>query len=800
MKSIGKGLFVIALLGFAMCVFSKRMVFAETGSDFENTCLLPAMEADTGEDIAYGDNVESGDIPVSGNELQSEDAIAFDNEGQDEDPWEIATEGMCGENAHWKYDSNSCTMTITGTGVITEDFTEVADEIWDSSIQSEMKKLVIINGIEEIDTNVFAPSESLEDIVLPNSLVKIGDGAFYGCTSLKKVSVTSGVKSIGNYAFSNCTALVEVSLPNSLTFLGDCAFEDCKTIDNLRFPDSLTKIPDKCMQRCTALTTVELGGKLTYIGEDAFYQCNSMCSVKLPDSLRTIEEGAFAETSLTEIYLPEGVKKLDSDVFYNCRFLKSIGLPVSMTEIRGLSLYDSAVEDIYYGGTVADWKKVKVIADLGKISRVFSTARIHYEGGDPTVSVTGVVIDQGNLMIQKNDHKRLTFSVTPENAAVTKEVWTSEDPSVVSVNSETGYITTGNMSGMSTVITLTVNDIVTAKILIKVSSSGETSLDNEGLALYSVEADLANGGKVSLSLSYTNETEYDGRKHVVSVNPSNGKEIVPTASINPDIIIRYFEVKLNGNPIPGITPKSYTCKNNLYPSDDGMTNIKMTITPNLKYDSKDQSLKEILKQYPDLKKTLNGIVKPSYNKKNAEWSSKPIEVYIRRISLSKDTPVYTTADIKKDTTGTLATKDGILVWNGKAPKVAGKKFVSDGEISYLVTGFTIPGLYYQKVIYLGSGKPPVVKKITLRAGKWSFRGYNSYGDILENISGTAFDYYVDRECWLNGDSPSVEDITINVNGDNEDWTTWDARGTERIVAKRGYFTGILPTFDYTNDR
>ena len=52
-----------------------------------------------------------------------------------------------------------------------------------------------------------------------------------------------------------------------------------------------------------------------------------------------------------------------------------------MTEIRGLSLYDSAVEDIYYGGTVADWKKVKVIADLGKISRVFSTARIHYEGG-----------------------------------------------------------------------------------------------------------------------------------------------------------------------------------------------------------------------------------------------------------------------------------------------------------------------------------------------------------------------------------------------------------------------------------
>jgi hypothetical protein len=52
----------------------------------------------------------------------------------------------------------------------------------------------------------------LTSVSIPDSVTKIGDRAFAGCTSLTSISIPDSVTSIGDSAFDGCTSLTSVSL------------------------------------------------------------------------------------------------------------------------------------------------------------------------------------------------------------------------------------------------------------------------------------------------------------------------------------------------------------------------------------------------------------------------------------------------------------------------------------------------------------------------------------------------------------------------------------------------------------
>ena len=87
--------------------------------------------------------------------------------------------------------------------------------------------------------------EGVTDIVLPNSVTSIGNGAFYGCTSLASITIPNSVTSIGNGAFYSCTSLASITIPNSVTSIGNYAFYGCMSLAELWLPltfDLLTSI------------------------------------------------------------------------------------------------------------------------------------------------------------------------------------------------------------------------------------------------------------------------------------------------------------------------------------------------------------------------------------------------------------------------------------------------------------------------------------------------------------------------------------------------------------------------------
>ena len=93
------------------------------------------------------------------------------------------------------------------------------------------------------------------DIVLPDSITRIGDSAFHDCQALTGVNLPK-VESVGENAFWHCSALTSVNIPR-LASIGICAFDGCEALTSVDFPQ-VTSIGKSAFSGCDALTNINL--------------------------------------------------------------------------------------------------------------------------------------------------------------------------------------------------------------------------------------------------------------------------------------------------------------------------------------------------------------------------------------------------------------------------------------------------------------------------------------------------------------------------------------------------------------
>ena len=77
--------------------------------------------------------------------------------------------------------------------------------------------------------NVFQGCAALKNIVIPESVTTMGPGAFYGCSSLESINIPAGVTRIEKDALRE-TGLKSVEFHEGVTYFGDMAFRDCKQL------------------------------------------------------------------------------------------------------------------------------------------------------------------------------------------------------------------------------------------------------------------------------------------------------------------------------------------------------------------------------------------------------------------------------------------------------------------------------------------------------------------------------------------------------------------------------------------
>ena len=142
------------------------------------------------------------------------------------------------------------------------------------------------------------------------------------------------VTTIRTSAFSNCSQLAGVELPESITNIGNSVFEWCKQLQQATIPAKATTLGTTIFRECINLVAVDWESGSKTIPAFTFMGCESLSSFAIPEHVTIIGRGAFQESGLESIIIPDGVITIEFQSFWLCKSLKSVRIPASATDIQ----------------------------------------------------------------------------------------------------------------------------------------------------------------------------------------------------------------------------------------------------------------------------------------------------------------------------------------------------------------------------------------------------------------------------------------------------------------------------------
>jgi hypothetical protein len=245
--------------------------------------------------------------------------------------------------AYFKYETVSMEgvsyIIITGTG-------------------TEKKKAAIppkLNGIRvsEIASGAFEHNPALIEIVMPDSIFKMGVRTFAFCPKLSKVTLGNNLGTIPLRAFYECTALKEIVIPDSVTTIFDNAFSDCTALESVMLGRRLTALENSAFSGCSALTEIFIPERLSAIGENVFAGCRTLVNIYVDEKNETYTDidGVLFNKAKTAILrfpegrpgkqytIPDSVEQIGSAAFSFCQRLSTIDLPEKATVIGNYAFF-----------------------------------------------------------------------------------------------------------------------------------------------------------------------------------------------------------------------------------------------------------------------------------------------------------------------------------------------------------------------------------------------------------------------------------------------------------------------------
>ncbi|MDR1905952.1 MAG: leucine-rich repeat protein [Clostridiales bacterium] len=254
-----------------------------------------------------------------------------------------------------------------------------------------LKDVIFEDGetaLSTIASYSFNNCRSLRSIDLPQNITSINSNAFAGTVSLKKIIIRSSVL-IGTYgslteskvldsskaaavfvpaeiiedyksnANNKAYAKYFAALDNSVSddaesysevvdgkFLVNFVKNDDNSITKtllvyfgtdadltISIP-SLNRIEKHCFSGSPTLESVTIIGSIDYsIGVSAFNNCANLRTLNV-DGVKSIDESAFSQAGIKNIFLGDRLEKISMSAFQDCRQLESITIPSSVTSIE----------------------------------------------------------------------------------------------------------------------------------------------------------------------------------------------------------------------------------------------------------------------------------------------------------------------------------------------------------------------------------------------------------------------------------------------------------------------------------
>ncbi len=171
------------------------------------------------------------------------------------------------------------------------------DHIMLTVYKGEATDVVLPSHIDGLPVTVigslcfYSGNSDVVSVVIPNTVTRLDDSAFYLCTELMSLTVPQNVEKIGERCFGWCQSLISVDLPDNLTEIPAYCFNYCTSLTETDIPSSCQKIGTRAFSYCSSLTKVQLPQNVSELGSKVFSKCTELDFLILTDSLKTIGDG-----------------------------------------------------------------------------------------------------------------------------------------------------------------------------------------------------------------------------------------------------------------------------------------------------------------------------------------------------------------------------------------------------------------------------------------------------------------------------------------------------------------------------
>lgn len=263
-----------------------------------------------------------------------------------------------------------------------------------------------VTGISDY---AFEYNDTITTVTIPDSVINLGLGVFYGCSNLTNVSLGKGVSAIYSDVFAYCTSLKSISVPKDhpkyKSIDGNLynkqgvliQYAAGKSEKSFVIPDDVKEIAQCAFYGSYNLESITIGANVETISGTPFYECTALknfivsnnnqnyksvngnlytkdgktlvkyaigkteSTFSIPNGVINIGECAFESSSyLTEIIIPKGVTNIGYYAFNYAYALESVTIPTSVTYIDyGAFIVCNSLTSINFKGTKSQWNAIE---------------------------------------------------------------------------------------------------------------------------------------------------------------------------------------------------------------------------------------------------------------------------------------------------------------------------------------------------------------------------------------------------------------------------------------------------------
>lgn len=226
--------------------------------------------------------------------------------------------------------------------------------------------LVVSPEITSFDTDAFRQCGNISELVIPNTVALIGEGAFEGCSGMKKAFYQGNIEEWCSIKFKkhDSTPLWNdtivylngrqlsgiITIPDSVETLGAYTFFKAKEILEIHIPTQTIQFGTNAFWGCDNLKKVYYAGNIEqWLDIDFEYNGNPLL----------YQAALYANNMLvTKVIIPESDNKIKQYMFDGCSSLTEVHIHKNVQEIETDVFCSSKLQLIVYEGTISEWEAI----------------------------------------------------------------------------------------------------------------------------------------------------------------------------------------------------------------------------------------------------------------------------------------------------------------------------------------------------------------------------------------------------------------------------------------------------------